>query len=296
MWTFLWVADAAVAEGQAIREARLAVTRNPKSAAAHQLLGQAYLASNRIELIAEAQAEFRQALDLDPTLLWARFYLAKIYFDLGRHERAKAELERGLQGRPNVPHFLSLLGEVHRRLGGAERSIELNRQALAADPAMTPAHYYLALALLDLKREAEATSELERAVQSKFVIPEMYVTLGEILVGQRRLVEAAALYRQAMALDSARPEAHLKMAELHRLQGAPDRALEELKLAAPDARGTLSTEYFQRLQADFHYQTGHAYEDKGRIEAAIQAYTKALDVFPDHVAARRRLALIAKAP
>jgi Tfp pilus assembly protein PilF len=130
----------------AIRELKSAVALDPQSARAHMLLGQAYLAMGAPELIAEAKAELQQALALEPQLLWARFYLAKIHFDLGRYEKAKIELDLAMQQRPNTPHVLSLLGEVERRLGNPEPAAELEKKALAADPAMTPAHYYLALA------------------------------------------------------------------------------------------------------------------------------------------------------
>jgi tetratricopeptide (TPR) repeat protein len=56
-------------------------------------------------MVAEAKAELQQALDLDPNLLWARFYLAKVYIDLGLNEKAKDQLERGLKTRPDVRTF-----------------------------------------------------------------------------------------------------------------------------------------------------------------------------------------------
>src|SRR5437867_12627209 len=131
---------------QAIRECKAALAADPQSADAHMLLGQAYLSLRSVSLIAEAKAELQQALALDPGLLWARFYLARIYVDLGRNAKAREELERGLEQRPNAPHFLALLGEVNRKLGNPEASMALNRKALEADPALTPAHYHLALA------------------------------------------------------------------------------------------------------------------------------------------------------
>src|SRR5947208_3165763 len=72
------------------------------------LMGQAYLALRSAGMIAEAKAELQQALNLDPDLFWARFYLARVYIDVGRNDKAKEELERGLVQRPNVPHFLAL--------------------------------------------------------------------------------------------------------------------------------------------------------------------------------------------
>ena len=100
---------------QAVTDCKQAVGIDGHSGAAHMLLGQAYLALRSASMIAEAKAELQQALDLDPSLVWGRFYLAKVYLDTGRPDKAKAELEQALQTRPGVAHFLSLLGEAIRR-------------------------------------------------------------------------------------------------------------------------------------------------------------------------------------
>src|SRR5436190_10163613 len=102
---------------RAIRESKSALALAPQSAAAHMLLGQACLALHSVTMMGEAKAELQEALNLDPNLLWARFYLAKVYIDVGKYDRAREELQRGLKQAPNVPHFLALLGEVNRKLG-----------------------------------------------------------------------------------------------------------------------------------------------------------------------------------
>jgi tetratricopeptide (TPR) repeat protein len=137
---------------QAIRECKAVLTADPRSAPAHMLLGLAYIAKGSSDMVADAKAELQQALDLDPELLMARFYLARLYFDQGLSEKAQGQLERGLKQNPGLPQFLSLLGEVRRRLGDPGASLELNHKALdVAEDTMTPAHYFLALAYLDLK-------------------------------------------------------------------------------------------------------------------------------------------------
>src|SRR6185312_9317874 len=138
-------------------------------APAHMLLGEAYLAQRSISMLAEAKAELQQALDLDPNLLWARFYLSRIYIDLGLYQKAREQLERGIRQQPDVPHFLSLLGEVRRKLGDPAASLELNHKALQIDSTLSPAHYYLALAYIDLKQEDTAIGELESSVHSPYV-------------------------------------------------------------------------------------------------------------------------------
>jgi tetratricopeptide (TPR) repeat protein len=274
---------------QAIRECKAALAADPRSAAAHMILGQAYLALRSVGMVSEAKAELQQALDLDPTLLWARFYLAKVYIDLGKYDKAKEELERGLQQRPNVPHFLALLGEVHRKLGNPEASLSLNRKALEADPNMTPAHYHLALAYVDLKKDDEAVRELESSIQSKYVAPEMYLTLGSLYARRQRFAEAEDLCKKAIALDPSRPEAYLNLGQVYNLQGASDKALAALRLALPEGKSFPATAYYQQIQADVFFEAGRAYQAKRKVSQAVEAYSRSLQFDANREEARRQI-------
>jgi tetratricopeptide (TPR) repeat protein len=275
---------------QAIRECKDVLASDPRSAPAHMLLGQAYLAQGSIGMLAEAKAELQQALDLDPNLLWARFYLARIYIDLGLNERAKEQLERGLKERPDVPHFLSLLGEVRRKLGDPAGSLELNRKALQIDSTMTPAHYYLALAYLDLKQEDTAIAELESSIHSSFVSPEMYVALATLYTKRQRFADAEDLCRKAIALDATRPEAYLNLARVYNAQHASDKALQALRVGFPDGKQLSATAFYQKLQADVYLELGTAYQTKRMAEQAIEAYSRALEFDPSLGSAHRQLA------
>jgi len=274
----------------AIAELKKAIALDPRSAAGHQLLGQAYLATKSVSMVAEAKAELQQALDLDPSLIWARFYLAKVYIDQGRSDKAKEELERGLETRPNVSHFLALLGEVNRKLGKPELAIELNRQALKVDPSMTPSYYYIGLAYMDLKREDDAIVELERSLKSPHVAPEMYLTLGSLYARKKRYEEGEELCKKAIALDPARPEGHLNLAQLYNIKGASDLALQELNLALPEGTNFTSSPYYQQLQADVFFERGRAYQAKVMTPQAVRAYETALAFNPSEGRTHRQLA------
>ena len=275
---------------EAVRECRTVLAFDPRFAAAHMLLGQAYLAQGSVAMLAEAKAELQQALDLDPSLLWARFYLARVYLDQGLYQKARDQLERGLKERPDVPHFLSLLGEVRRKQGDPAASVELNRQALRIDATMTPAHYYLALAYLDLKQEDTAVGELESSVRSPFVTAEMDLALAAIYIRRRRLAEAEDLCRKAVALDPLRPEAYLNLARVFNARHAYDQALQALHQALPEGRELPASAYYQQLQADLCAEQGAAYQAKGSLDRAIEAYTRALGFDPDRGAVHRELA------
>jgi tetratricopeptide (TPR) repeat protein len=280
---------------QAVRECKQAVGLDGQSGPAHMLLGQAYLALRSAGMIAEAKAELQQALDLDPSLVWGRFYLAKVYLDIGRPDKAEGELEQALQTRPGVAHFLSLMGEAERKLGNPEAALVWHRKALAADPKMNTVHYYAALAYIDLKKEDEAIAELEASIQSPYVVPELYLTLGSLYVQRKRYREAEDLCLKAVALDPERSESYLNLAQLYNAQGMSSKALDALRLALPPGKTFATSPYYQKLQADIHFEFGRAYAAKGNPREAIAAYLRCLSLDADRAAAHRKLAALYQA-
>ena len=274
----------------AVKACKLAVGLDTQSAAAHFLLAQAYLAMRSASMVAEAKAELQQALDIDDTLIWARFYLAKVYLDIGRPDKAKQELEQALNTRPGVAHFLSLLGEAERKLGHPAGAIELHRKALAADPKMNTAHYYIALALMDLKREDEAITELEESLRSPYVASDLYLTLGSLYAQHKRFREAEELCRKAIALEPERSEGYLNLAQLFNAQNQSGKALAALRQALPEGKTFASSAYYQKLQADIHFEFGRAYAVKGAAGEAVLAFERCVAMDSGRAEAHRRLA------
>lgn len=275
---------------QAIRECKSVLAADPRSAPAHMLLGMAYLAKGSNAMVADAKAELQQALDLDPELVWARFYLARLYLDQGLSEKAQEQLERGLKQSPGLPPLLSLLGEVRRELGDPGASLELNRKALEADATMTPAHYFLALAYLDLKQEQAAMAEFEIVIHSPFVTPEMYNALASLYIKKQEFAKAEDFCRKAIALDRSRPDAYLNLARVYNARHASDQALEALRTALPAGKEFPATGYYQELQADLAVERGVAYTAKRMYARAIDEYARALDFDPSRAVIHRRLA------
>ncbi|HEX8983967.1 MAG TPA: tetratricopeptide repeat protein [Bryobacteraceae bacterium] len=274
----------------AVKECKAAVALDGQSAAAHMLLGQAYLALRSASMIAEAKAELQQALDIDPTLVWARFYLAKVYLDVGRPDKARSEMEQALQTRPGTAHFLSILGEAERKLGHPETAIEWHRKALAADPKMNTVHYYAALAYMDMKNDDAAISELEASIQPPFVAPELYLTLGSLYTQRKRYREAEDVCRKAIALDPNHTESYLRLAQLFNAQRMSDKALAALRLALPEGKTFPTSPYYQGLQADIWFEFGRAWDTKGNTREAVQAYERCLALDSGRADAQRALA------
>ena len=275
---------------QAIDQFKTAVAADPQSAEAHMLLGYAYRVQGRYELLGEAKAELRQALALDPTLIWARFYLAKIYVDFERLQDANTQLDTIVKSNPDIPQVLALLGEVKRQLGDPALSIQQNRRALELSPTLTTAHYYLGLAYLDLKREEEALGALNTAASSEGANADVHVALGSIYLEQKTLDQAIQAFRKAVEVDPLRPEGHLKLAKAYRLKGWLDRALSELRLTLPETKSVPHSPYFQKVRSEILFESGLTHKQKNNISKAIEAYLKALDLQPQNGDAHHHLA------
>ena len=205
-------------------------------------------------------------------MAWARFYLARVYIDIGRPDKAKEELLAALKTRPGTGHFISLLGEAERKLGNLQTAVDLQAQALKADPALSPAHYYAALAYMDMKNDDAAVAELEAAIRSPHVAPDMYLTLGSIYARRKRYKEAEDLCLKGIALDPSRSEGYLNMAQLQNAQGRGEKALTALRKAMPDGKSFPTSPYYQKLQADIHMEFGRAWESRGQPDKALQSY------------------------
>jgi tetratricopeptide (TPR) repeat protein len=275
-----------------IRELKDILAADPNLSEGHLLLGLAYRTLGSSDMVGEAKAELVQAVALDPTNLPARYYLANIYIELGRPEKAREELESALKQLPGRPQFLALLGEAERQLKNPQRAVELTRQALQADANFVQARYYLALALFDTGERDQAIQELEQVVASQPPLADPYLSLATAYVDAKRLDDAIAALQRAVQIDKARQDVHIQLARAYRLKGLPARADQELALAAPSAtQGPGSSSFDQQhVDSDFYLETGLLRLQQGRLTAASQALRKVLDMDPDHGPANRGLA------
>ena len=276
---------------QAIQELKEILAIDPRSPQAHLLLGIAYRIMGSPDFIGEAAAEFRQALALEPGFLPARLYLAQVYLDLGRAERAREELNAALEHQPGHPQFLALLGETERQLRNAARSVELNRQALKADPSLEQARYYLGIALFDLGARDEAIRELERVVQSGVKQADAFSSLGAGYLDAGRVDEALGALEQGLQLDPSRPDLRIQLARALRSKGQLENAQAQLEAITPAVLGAVASGFQQQqIEFDLYLERGLVALAQRRLAAAVAALQRTLSMDPNHGPSHRYLA------
>jgi tetratricopeptide (TPR) repeat protein len=157
--------------------------------AVRRLLAEALVAAGQPEQAVQELAELRALAPDDPELA---FTLASGYLRLGRVERAEALFEELTRLRPTAQTFV-LVGRTYRDFGQPQRAAASLRQALALDPSVRRAHYYLGtLALLDADgpRLDEAIAELQRELALYPGDEPTLLYLGMALVESKRYEEA----------------------------------------------------------------------------------------------------------
>ena len=108
-----------------------------------------------------AEAAYRRALELDPTLANAITNLGNLMYRRGRLEEAENFYIRALQVDPEQPEAFYNLGFLLYDRGDTASAVLNFRRALRSDPAFADAHFNLAMALSDLEKHDEARQHWE---------------------------------------------------------------------------------------------------------------------------------------
>lgn len=152
-------------------------------------------------------------------------------------------------------------------------------EALAVVPEYAPAHYNHALVLKGLGELAGARASFERALALDPANPQIPRLLAEVRFGLSDYPAAIEAYRQAIALDTTQVTLYYALAQ------AVDRTATSPETAGPaiDAwqealrRGPSDTNAFNAATSVAKYCLA-----LNRLDEALQAYTTAIRLRPDH--------------
>ena len=131
----------------------------PESAVAHDALGRAFHALDRVDAAWEC---FHEAIALDPDLAEAHNNLGVAFRDRGRYVEAEACFERALALKPDFAAVRVNLGAALRSQKRLTEAIACYRRAVDADPASRDGWLNLGSTLSEDGQIAEALACLER--------------------------------------------------------------------------------------------------------------------------------------
>ena len=154
----------------------------------------------RLEQAVEASRQIR--IPEKPYLGWALAKVGELYHRLGDSPRAIAFLQEAIQVDPGVADAYLALGSELAGQGRLQEALQVQRAALAIDPAFGKARWNAAALLLRLGRLAEARVEMGRVLDEPPGAPAVTDVLRELAERSGRPDLALQLLR-----DSGRPAA-----------------------------------------------------------------------------------------
>jgi Flp pilus assembly protein TadD len=163
-----------------------AAATSPSSAANRTNLGVMYLLEGRQ---GQAEAEFKQALALNPREPFVHGNLATIYLQRGLVTEAEEAYRKELEVNPRPASVYANLGNLSHLQGDVQQAERLWLQALRLDPSLAHVHHILATYYAEQGRLDEARAHAEAIEQLGVPIPDDLARRLEVLrarlAGQR---------------------------------------------------------------------------------------------------------------
>jgi tetratricopeptide (TPR) repeat protein len=200
----------------------------------------------------------------------------------------QAEAEKKAQAEANNRFDLGQKAHEQGRLPGA---IEHYTAALTLVPDLAPALYQRAIAYLTLGKPDEAGRDLTRLVELepefmpdpksadpsvRAFFARVHNGLAEVMLSRKEDAKAEEQLKKAIDLDPKWPRAQTTLATLLIQRKAFDEAVTHLKAVLES--GSPSASVYTML--------GFAYEQTGRADAALESYSKAIELDPKDAVAR----------
>jgi len=268
-----------------------------------------------------AETIYQEILAAEPRNADALHLVGVIALHRRRFQEAADWLEQAIAVDPRQALYFSNLGTAYRSLGRLDEAMDAFRRAIHLDPNLAGAHYNLALAF-------EAVGELERAAvelnQTLALAPgvaDAWNALARVTAAQKDSTAAIPLYRRAIHLRPAFPEARYNLGNALARTGRHEEAvaafeqvLSSTSNSADLPRPTLARVYnnlgdslkaldrqidalaaFQKARqldpsfAEAHNNLGAVIQRQGDLDAAEAAYRQALALDPRLDRARTNL-------
>ncbi|MGK0171928.1 MAG: tetratricopeptide (TPR) repeat protein [Gammaproteobacteria bacterium] len=278
-------------------------TENGKQALARMLL-----AGKQIK---EAETLLRGMTDSGPT----HYLRAGVAVSQGKFEEAKRQLQLSLKFSPNAPTTLLVMAMLNHREGDVNQAVAGYRRVLSLQPQRTVARRGLAALLVTERDIKAATKVLERGLEDNRGSASYVATLSGLLLASGDVAKAEQLLQNLPDGESNAEKLTKEglLGEFLVRIGQTDKALDlfEEQARAYDVPGPLirivqthlgrrefgkALEHAQELvahspkQAQSHWLLGTVYQYLDRSEDAKAAFTRALEIDPDHAPSLERLA------
>jgi tetratricopeptide (TPR) repeat protein len=179
---------------------------------------------------AAAERDFQHALALDPNSAIAHHWYGEHFINIGKPERAIAELKRARDLDPLSVPINGTLGRVYRDAGRFGEAFQQCQKTVELDPNLCMGHWCLGQTYIGKRQYLKAIPELERA-NALGATPLVTCDLGYAYASAGRSREARAIVRALQQRARAGYVSPYALAAIYTALGEKDAAFKWLRRA-----------------------------------------------------------------
>jgi len=235
-----------------------------------------------LDRLAEAEDEFRNAVQLQPGFSEAAMDLATIMEDAGRHAEAESVLVRSLETNPDNYQAIEMVANIYIDQGQLDKAIRLlesqNRDAALPDEGLL----LLGRLYYEVKDYEASLQIFEKMLESGEPSPDLARVLGEICSKAGKLDKSLEYYREAIRVAPQDYRSYLALFLSASTTFTPEASQridlpreESLRLLAQAAGAVTSGD------SDGLYLVGISYQSVDSLETARAYLGRAAELRPD---------------
>jgi len=264
---------------QAIAEFEKIIGLDPKSVEDRMVLGQLYTVKHQPE---KAEKQFKAAQDIDPDSEEVILNLTRLYAESGDIAHA-AKIIEDVPVADRSPKMEFALGAAYDQLKKSKDAIDAYKRATDLDPDDVRTMGALAQALLNDNQLDESLKEYKLLADADPEDASTVVHISEIERRQGKYEDALTTIRKALKKDPDSLEAGYNEGLLLDVLGRYDesaKVYEHMVELTSHANGAYTAEE-KSNRGIFLERLGSVYHEQNKVEAAIGAYQKMIDLGGD---------------
>lgn len=137
------------------------------------------------------------------------YLLGLAYAFRGEHEKAVDSFTKAVELEPDFDEAIFACGDSYVALGQYERALSDYAEVIRLMPHYGRAYYHRALVYLKQRQHEAALADLLVAVERMRVVPEPYLTLGDLYFARSEPSKALVMYKRYLELAGTKAEAYV---------------------------------------------------------------------------------------
>lgn len=256
-----------------------ALTRYPRYAEAHHLLGLVYSQQGKLEPAIQA---FRQAVEAYPTFAQAYLDLGYTYQQASRLEEAEQTFQDALKAYPDFIESRVALAALYDHIPNPTKAIAAHQAVLALLPTQEDSLYGVAFWLLQDGKLHEAQPYVDRLLATSPSHVNGWIMAGSIAQQTDHIDQAIQAYQQAVSVKSELVEPYFSLGILYQQKEDYEHAAQALE----------NVTRLDPKNSEAHLNLGVVYAALSKIDQAEKEYHAALAANPNLAEGHYNLGLL----